>query len=151
MYCIPRSGRIATEQKEARQGEVVEMRPANVQWMTMLLLTLTGAQALRLPPVHRPLAQKCAVPRLSAVSTAAVLSTTAWVQAAQAAEVGGPPIDDRIVVAFALLILGATGALTLSLGDVVGDEAQLPSSVNLINKNRKRRSTFIKSNKTPPS
>ena len=34
--------------------------------------------------------------------------------------------------------------LQLSLGDIVADEAQLPSSVNLINKNRARRSSFIK-------
>ena len=52
--------------------------------------------------------------------------------------------DDSLVVGFAVLLLVATGLLNLSLGDIAADEAQLPSSVNLINKNRARRSNFIK-------
>merc|ERR1712046_321524 len=58
---------------------------------------------------------------------------------------GLPP--DSLVVGFALFLLVAAGALQLSLGDIVADEAQLPSSVNLINKNRQRRSNFIKGKK----
>lgn len=55
--------------------------------------------------------------------------------------------DDRLVVGFALLLVVAVGLLQLSLGDVVGDEANLPSSVNLINQSRKKRSSFIKGRK----
>ena len=52
--------------------------------------------------------------------------------------------DDSFVVGFALFLLVGTGLQQLSLGDIVADEAQLPSSVNLINKNKARRSSFIK-------
>lgn len=55
--------------------------------------------------------------------------------------------DDSIAVGIALTLFVLTLLLNASLGDVVGDEAQLPSSVNLINKNRQRRSTFIKGRK----
>ena len=47
----------------------------------------------------------------------------------------------------ALLLVAAVGALNLSLGDIVEDEANLPSSTNLINANRERRSAFIKGDK----
>lgn len=65
--------------------------------------------------------------------------------AEETSAVTAPP-DDTFVVAFALFLFVATLALNASLGDVVGDEAQLPSSVNLINKSRARRSSFIKGN-----
>ena len=55
--------------------------------------------------------------------------------------------DDRIVVGAAIFLLALTGLLQLSLGDVIGDEAQLPSSTSLINKNKQRRSSFIKGKK----
>ena len=55
--------------------------------------------------------------------------------------------NDGFVVAFALFLVVAAGALQLSLGDIVRDEAMLPSSVNLINKNRQRRNSFIKGDK----
>ena len=55
-----------------------------------------------------------------------------------------PPIPDAVLVGVALLLVGAVGALNLSLGDIVEDEANLPSSTTLINQNRERRSAFIK-------
>ena len=55
-----------------------------------------------------------------------------------------PPIPDAVLVGVALLLVAAVGALNLSLGDIVEDEANLPSSTNLINANRERRSAFIK-------
>ena len=63
------------------------------------------------------------------------------------AEVEGAVPDDSLVVGFALFLLVCTGLLNLSLGDIAADEAQLPSSVNLINKSRARRSSFIKGGK----
>jgi hypothetical protein len=64
--------------------------------------------------------------------------------AAAAAAAANALPDDRIVVGIALALLVLTLLLNASLGDVIGDEAQLPSSVNLINKSRQRRSDFIK-------
>ena len=58
-----------------------------------------------------------------------------------------PPIPDAVLVGVALLLVAAVGALNLSLGDIVEDEANLPSSTNLINANRERRSAFIKGDK----
>ena len=58
-----------------------------------------------------------------------------------------PPIPDFVLVGVALLLVAAVGALNLSLGDIVEDEANLPSSTNLINANRERRSAFIKGDK----
>ena len=55
-----------------------------------------------------------------------------------------PPIPDAVLVGVALLLVAAVGALNLSLGDIVEDEANLPSSTTLINQNRERRSAFIK-------
>ena len=76
-------------------------------------------------------------------AAAAVLHVpAAWADEASDAAAALP--DDRIVVGIALFLFLCTLLLNLSLGDVVGDEAQLPSSVNLINKNRARRSAFIK-------
>ena len=63
-------------------------------------------------------------------------------------EIEGVP-DDSVVVGFAVFLLICIGALNLSLGDIAADEAQLPSSVNLINKNRARRSSFIKGKDGP--
>lgn len=57
--------------------------------------------------------------------------------------------DDTLLVGFALLIVALGGLLNLSLGDVAADEAMLPSSVNLINQNRARKSTFIKGDSKP--
>ena len=79
----------------------------------------------------------------------ALLAWTA--SAASAAERGaiGNQLDDRIVVGFALILLVATAALNFSLGDVAGDEANLPSSAARVNDLRQRRSDFLKS-RTPP-
>ena len=55
---------------------------------------------------------------------------------------GLPP--DIVPISIALLLLVATGLLQLSLGDIAGDEAQLPSSINLINKSRQKKSSFLK-------
>ena len=68
-------------------------------------------------------------------------------RAEEAAAAASTLPDDRIVVVFALVILVLAGLQQASLGDIVADEAQLPSSVNLINKNRQRRSSFIKGKK----
>ena len=54
-----------------------------------------------------------------------------------------PPIPDAVLVGVALLLVAAVGALNLSLGDIVEDEANLPSSTNLINANRERRSACL--------
>ena len=53
-------------------------------------------------------------------------------------------------VGFALFLLLCTGLLNLSLCDIAADEAQLPSSVNLINKSRAKRSSFIKGKSDGP-
>ena len=55
---------------------------------------------------------------------------------------GLPP--DAVPIGIALTLLVLTGLLQDSLGDVAGDEAQLPSSISLINKSRQKRSSFLK-------
>lgn len=68
--------------------------------------------------------------------------------AAAAADVAfEPPVPDGVVVGVALLLVGACGLLQLSLGDIQAQEAQLPSSVSLINKNRLKNNSFIRSSK----
>ena len=90
---------------------------------------------------------KCLRPVASSSKAASAFSGAALALFPTAALAADDLPDDRIAVGFALLLLVAIGALQLSLGDIVADEAQLPSSINLINKNRNRRSTFIKSDK----
>lgn len=63
-----------------------------------------------------------------------------------AADAAAAP-DDTLLVVAAVALLALTGLLNLSLGDIAEDEAMLPSSVNLINQNRARRSEFIKGTK----
>jgi hypothetical protein len=85
------------------------------------------------------------VARFAAAGTAAfALQPAAFAADASAAAAANALPDDRIVVGIALALFVLTLLLNASLGDVVGDEAQLPSSVNLINKSRQRRSDFIK-------
>ncbi len=86
-------------------------------------------------------------PAVTAMRGASALVTmpAASMAADDAVGIGMP--DDSFLVGFAILVLLLTGLLNLSLGDVIADEAQLPSSVNLINKNRARRSSFIKGKK----
>ena len=87
-------------------------------------------------PVLRPLLARAAV---AGGSAAALLQPHAAM-----AEVENALPDDSLVVGFALFLLVCTGLLNLSLGDIAADEAQLPSSVNLINRSRAKRSSFIK-------
>eukprot|EP00325_Prymnesiales_sp_UTEX-LB-985_P011035 CAMPEP_0174752256 /NCGR_PEP_ID=MMETSP1094-20130205/101650_1 /TAXON_ID=156173 /ORGANISM="Chrysochromulina brevifilum, Strain UTEX LB 985" /LENGTH=108 /DNA_ID=CAMNT_0015957875 /DNA_START=32 /DNA_END=358 /DNA_ORIENTATION=- len=93
------------------------------------------------------------LPSIVGVTCAGAGGTAAWFHptAALAAETAtaqpAAPVDDSIVVGFALVLFVLIGALQLSLGDIVADEAQLPSSVNLINKSKQRRSSFIKGKK----
>ena len=116
--------------------------------MLAALALLVSPVAGLLPPlaprtaIHPPLAGflNRAVVAGGAVATAMPVHAVAAVETAGGAELP----DDSFVVAFALFLVVAAGALQLSLGDIVADEAQLPSSVNLINKSRKRRSNFIK-------
>ena len=69
------------------------------------------------------------------------------VDAAVAETGAGMPVDDNLLVGFAFVLLVATGLLQLSLGDIQAEEAQLPSSVSLINKNRQKTNSYIKSKK----
>lgn len=81
----------------------------------------------------------------AAVATVTSASAVAFLpEAAHAVADNGLPTDDYVVVGIALTLLVLTGLLTASLGDLIADEAQLPSSVNLINKSRRRRSNFLK-------
>lgn len=112
-----------------------------------IFLLISSSAALRLPSAPKanglalgaaPLFRSVATPSTAGGALLAMLPP----QAALAAPDNLP--DDSFAVGFALLLVVAIGALQLSLGDIVADEAQLPSSVNLINKNRARRSSFIK-------
>ena len=60
---------------------------------------------------------------------------------------GDLPDNDFFIVGFAVLLVVLTGLLQLSLGDIQAEEANLPSSVTLINENRKKSNSFIKSKK----
>ena len=85
-------------------------------------------------------------PALTVVGAAALAHAPAAVLAVDDA-VGPALPDDRLVAGFAILLLVLTGLLNLSLGDVIADEAQLPSSTALINKSKAKRSSFIKGKK----
>ena len=86
------------------------------------------------------------LPGFSAATASAIAAVIQPGAAVAAAETDGLP-PDSLVVGFAVLLLVLTGLLNLSLGDIIADEAQLPSSTNLINKSRQRRSSFIKGGK----
>ena len=58
-----------------------------------------------------------------------------------------PP--DSYLVAAAVLLLLLTALLNLSLGDVVADEANLPSTSTRINQMKRKRADFIKSGTKP--
>lgn len=107
-----------------------------------MLIPLSPAQA---PVLLRAIAGSMA----GAVATFHVEACSAATAAASTP--APPPIDDRILVGFAFALVALVGWLQLSLGDVAGDEAMLPSSVSLINKNRQRRSDFLKSGMKKPS
>ena len=98
------------------------------------------------PQVIRSVVTGPAMGRALLARTATAGGAVAAILQPQAAmaEVEGFVPDDSIVVGFALFLLLCTGLLNLSLGDIAADEAALPSSVNLINKARAKRSSFIK-------
>ena len=100
---------------------------------------LLGRIVPSLPP---PLVARFAV--TSGAAAPFALQSAAFADDASAAAAASGLPDDRIVVGIALTLFVLTLLLNASLGDVVGDEAQLPSSVNLINKSRQRRSDFIR-------
>mmetsp|Transcript_26950 Transcript_26950/g.75693 ORF Transcript_26950/g.75693 Transcript_26950/m.75693 type:complete len:131 (+) Transcript_26950:24-416(+) len=115
--------------------------------------------ALSTPPTGRgspsaPLLSKATLPAqlpaLPARLSAALLSAAAT-SASAAPERGAieNQLDDRLVVGFALVVLVATALLNLSLGDVVADEANLPSSSARINDLRQKRSDFLRSRNPP--
>ena len=118
----------------------------------MALLLLAGATTSFLTP---PSLVGAARPLISfgapmnalagrAVTTIGSAAALLHPHAANALENGDGVPPDSFVVGFAVLLVVAVGALNLSLGDIAADEAQLPSSVNLINQSRQRRSSFIK-------
>ena len=116
-----------------------------IRLLTVLLVAPAAALLPPIPPrtaVHPPLAPL--QNRALAAGGAAAVSMLPQVASAVETAGGAELPNDAFVVGFALFLVVAAGALQLSLGDIVADEAQLPSSVNLINKNRQRRSNFIK-------
>jgi hypothetical protein len=111
-----------------------------------------AAHAFILPTPLAPAAER-STPMMRMNAPAALRAVTGAASlmlpgVAAAAETGADALpDDSLIVGFAIFLLLAAGALQLSLGDIVADEAQLPSSVTLINKNKQRRSSFIKGKK----
>ena len=85
----------------------------------------------------------------SAVVAATVLFHGDLAYAATSADnvYAATPDFDGFLIGFAAFLVVATGLLQLSLGDIQAEEANLPSSVSLINKNRQKTNSFIKSKK----
>ncbi|KAL1504172.1 hypothetical protein AB1Y20_010581 [Prymnesium parvum] len=112
----------------------------------VLLGALGGACSLVLPPHLPGRGTPCRIScgPASAGLSAAVLSLSP--AAANAADGSSLP-PDSLLIGVALTLLAATGLLQLSLGDVIADESELPSSTNLINKSRQKRSSFLKKKK----
>ncbi|KAL3924026.1 MAG: hypothetical protein SGPRY_004041 [Prymnesium sp.] len=106
-----------------------------------LFLLVCAAHSLRMPLPSRVRAVASAKP-VPCFTALACSFPAISASAAETSSSGLPP--DALVIAIAVGLLVATGLLQLSLGDVAGDEAQLPSSVNLINKSRQKRSSFLK-------
>ena len=116
-----------------------------VACLTLLVTPTTALLPTPRPPVPRAFDTK--LPAFaSRVAAASAAVATVLPRAAVAVETasGTELPDDGFVVAFAAFLLVCVGALNLSLGDIAADEAQLPSSVNLINKSKKARNSFIK-------
>lgn len=105
----------------------------------------SGAHCVR-EAVHLAEARPAlAAARASLAPAAAMLARADMAYAADVAT--DPPVPDSVVVGVALLLVALTGFLQLSLGDIQAEEANLPSSVSLINKNRQKTNSFIKSKK----
>ena len=82
------------------------------------------------------------------VSTAVLLhADLAFAQTSADNVYGETPDLDGFLIGFAIFLTVATGLLQLSLGDIQAEEANLPSSVSLINQNRQKSNSFIKSKK----
>eukprot|EP00965_Chrysotila_dentata_P245752 6206747-Pleurochrysis_carterae.AAC.10 len=79
-----------------------------------------------------------------AMASTAVMGAHAAVAAEEASTTAAALPNDGFIVGIALVLLVLIGALQFSLGDVVSDEANLPSSTSRINQLRKQRSTFIR-------
>ena len=103
---------------------------------------------LPLSPSHAPVLLRTVAGSIA--GAVATLHVDAAAAATAAASTPAPPIDDRFAVGFAFVLVALVGWLQFSLGDVAGDEAMLPSSVNLINKNRQKRSNFLKGGMKKP-
>jgi hypothetical protein len=104
----------------------------------MLLRPLVQAVA---PAAYAVLAQPWT---LAAHAEDATATTAAAAAAASSSAAAQPLPDDSLLVGAAVVLLILTGLLNLSLGDVVAEEASLPSTSTRINSMKKRRSDFIK-------
>ena len=116
------------------------------------VLATTDALSLRQRCGARPSWAKavlsCSRPALPAHTAPAAAAAAVLLHADAAfAATSDVPDNDIFVVGAALLLVVLTGLLQLSLGDIQAEEARLPSSVSLINKNRQKTNSFIKSKK----
>merc|ERR1712216_756366 len=107
--------------------------------------TLPSIRVAHCSPSVAPLQGRTA----SAVAAAAALLHSDVVYAATSKDnvYAATPDFDGFLIGFAGFLVVATGLLQLSLGDIQAEEANLPSSVSLINKNRQKTNSFIKSKK----
>lgn len=117
----------------------------------LVLTPQTGVRPRAAPPTASRLTMRHADPLPSRAAALAYLAApglmAVHVDAAVAETGAGMPVDDNLLVGFAFVLVVATGLLQLSLGDIQAEEAQLPSSVSLINKNRQKTNSFIKTKK----
>ena len=135
-----------------------------LSWARPLLLGLaivgsadalsTGGRCDAARPSIRPAHSSPIVAPLHARAASAVVSTAvllhadlAFAQTSADNVYGETPDLDGFLIGFAIFLTVATGLLQLSLGDIQAEEANLPSSVSLINKNRQKSNSFIKSKK----
>merc|ERR1711920_1058494 len=102
--------------------------------------------------MHMPSVLRCAQPQREQKQYVALSLVLANMPTAVLAEaVASPELpNDSIVVGIALVLLVLTAALNLSLGDVVADEANLPSSTSRINELKRKQSTFIRGGRADP-
>ena len=135
-----------------------------LSWARPLLLGLaivgladalsTGGRCDAARPSIRPAHSSPIVAPLHARAASAVVSTAvllhadlAFAQTSADNVYGETPDLDGFLIGFAIFLTVATGLLQLSLGDIQAEEANLPSSVSLINQNRQKSNSFIKSKK----
>jgi hypothetical protein len=112
----------------------------------------TGPRCSTRPSIGAAHAPRPALPTTAASAAAAATAALLHADAAFAETsannyASSAPDYDIFVVGAALLLVVLTGLLQLSLGDIQAEEANLPSSVALINKNRQKTNSFIKSKK----